>query len=236
METLENLSDANLPDAPSCERNRDPILKELKPILIAPTVRNVLEVGSGTGQHAVYFAEHLPHLHWQTADRPENHAGIRAWIRHSGRTNVADPLHLDLGAVDWAAPLAGKFQAVFTANTLHIVAWSLVESFMRGAAGLLGLSGPPVGAKEPNNGAIGNGQTLNPQSRFVCIYGPFNYNGDYTSESNARFDDWLKQRDPSSGIRDFESVEALARRVGLRLRNDLAMPANNRLLVFTGSC
>ena len=190
------------PYSEACERNRGPILEVLRKVFAGCT--RVLELGSGTGQHAVYFGEHLPHLTWQTSDLPGNHAAIRAWLEEAQLPNVLPPLTLDVGASDWRSP----HDAVFSANTLHIISWTQVEQMFAGIARVL----------------IKNG--------MLAIYGPFNYGGCHTSDSNARFDQWLKERDVSSGIRDFENVEALARSYGLSLEHDFVMPANNRTLVW----
>jgi len=190
------------PFAPACERNKDVILALLKEILAE--CRAVLEIGSGTGQHAVVFAAGMPHLHWHTSDRSMYLEGIRAWVADSGLVNISHPLELDAGE-PWQVPVVDAF---FTANTLHIMSWPLCQQ-------LIG----KVGANLPSGG------------RF-CAYGPFNYGGAYSSESNAQFDIWLKQRDELSAIRHFEHVVAEAEAAGLRLIDDHAMPANNRLLHF----
>lgn len=191
------------PFSESCVQNRGPILAVLR-VWFADR-RHVLEIGSGTGQHAVYFAPELPHLVWQTADVPPHHAGIRAWLDDAALPNVRPPLALDASDPAWHG---GRYDAVFSANTLHIMSWPEVAQCFAG-----------IGA------VLESGGTL-------VIYGPFNYNGAYTSESNARFDAWLKARDPASGVRDFEAVDALARAQGLVLQQDIAMPANNRTLVW----
>ncbi len=191
------------PFSESCVQNREPILAVLR-VWFADR-RHVLEIGSGTGQHAVYFAPELPHLVWQTADVPPHHPGIRAWLNDAALPNVRPPLALDANDTAWHS---GRYDAVFSANTLHIMSWPEVELLFGGV-----------------------GQVLEPGGTLV-IYGPFNYNGAYTSESNARFDAWLKARDPASGVRDFEAVDALARAQGLVLQQDIAMPANNRTLVW----
>jgi SAM-dependent methyltransferase len=190
------------PCSEACERNRAPILDVLKETFAES--RHVLEIGSGTGQHAVYFAAQLPHLIWQTSELPEHHAGIEAWLEDARLGNVPAPLALDVNDPVWPV---NAVDAVFSANTLHIISWPAVERMFAGIARVL----------EPGG--------------TVCIYGPFNYGGRYTSPSNARFDGWLK-RDPLSGIRDFESVDALAAAHGLVLGRDFAMPANNRCLVW----
>ena len=191
------------PFAESCEQNRAPILAVLREVFADH--RHVLEIGSGTGQHAVYFAPELPHLVWQTADVPQHHAGIRLWLAEAALPNVLPPLALDVNQTEWRC---GRYDAVFSANTLHIMGWPEVEKFFAGVGEVLETGG------------------------VLAVYGPFNYNGAFTSESNARFDAWLKARDPASGVRDFEAVDALARAQGLVLQQDIDMPSNNRTLVW----
>ena len=191
------------PFSESCVQNRDPILAVLREVFADR--RQVLEVGSGTGQHAVYFAPELPHLIWQTADVPQHHAGIRAWLDDAALPNVRPPLALDANDTAWHGV---RTDAVFSANTLHIMSWPEVERFFEGIGAVLEVGG------------------------VLAIYGPFNYHGEFTSDSNARFDAWLKVRDPASGVRDFEAVDSLARAQGLILQQDIAMPANNRTLVW----
>jgi cyclopropane fatty-acyl-phospholipid synthase-like methyltransferase len=191
------------PFSESSAENREPILAVLREVFA--NCSKVLEIGSGTGQHAVYFGAELSHLNWQTADLPQHHAGIRMWLDEAALPNVLAPIALDVNRSDW---LDGRYDAVFSANTLHIVSWPEVEKFFAGV-----------------------GTVLQPGG-VLAIYGPFNYNGQFTSPSNARFDQWLKQRDPASGIRDFESVDALARAQNLILQWDIAMPVNNRTLVW----
>ncbi|MHB1353656.1 MAG: DUF938 domain-containing protein [Thiobacillus sp.] len=191
------------PFAESCVQNRAPILAVLRDVFADR--RRVLEVGSGTGQHAVYFAPELPHLTWQTADVTAHHAGIRQWLAEAAAPNVLPPIALDVNDDSWHRT---RYDAVFSANTLHIMSWPEVERFF-----------------------VGVGAVLEPGG-VLAVYGPFNHGGAYTSDSNARFDAWLKARDPASGVRDFEAVDALARAQGLRLERDLTMPANNRTLVW----
>lgn len=191
------------PFAESCEENKQPILQVLRKEF-ADTSR-VLEIGSGTGQHAVFFASALPHLTWQTSDVPESHAGIHAWLDEQGPNNAHPPLHLNVTQDTWPER---QYDGVFSANTVHIMSWPEVENMFAGI-----------------------GRVLLPGGRF-CLYGPFNYDGKYTSESNARFDQWLKNRDPKSGIRDMADLNRLAEKVGLTLVNDYEMPANNRILVW----
>lgn len=191
------------PHAESCEQNRVPILAVLREAFAHS--RRVLEIASGTGQHAVYFAREMPHLRWQTSELPENHAGIRAWLDEANLANVMPPLTIDVNAAHW--PVAGV-DAIFNANTVHIIAWEAVERMFAGIGSVLDVGG------------------------LVCMYGPFNYGGRFTSESNERFDAWLKSRDPNSGVRDFEAIDRLARAQGLRLEQDIAMPSNNRTLIW----
>jgi SAM-dependent methyltransferase len=192
------------PYAESCEQNRAPIQAVLEDLFADR--RQVLEIASGTGQHAVYFAQAMPHLTWQTSELPENHAGIQAWLDEARLPNVLPPLAIDVTAPAW--PLSQPFDAVFNANTVHIVSWPAVEAMFAGI-----------------------GQALAPGG-ILYLYGPFNYGGRFTSESNARFDVWLKNRDPASGVRDFEAIDRLAAARGLTLLRDIAMPANNRSLVW----
>jgi hypothetical protein len=183
------------PFSEASERNRAPILAVLKRVF--RNSRRVLEIGSGTGQHAAYFAPQLPHLVWQASDVAENLPGIRAW--------GVEPVELDVDH-EWPAVEA---DAVFSANTTHIMSWPQVERMFAG----IGRLAPTV----------------------VALYGPFNYGGRHTSESNARFDAMLRRNDPASGVRDFEKISALAEAAGLTLQEDNALPANNRLLVFKSS-
>jgi len=190
------------PHAPSCERNREPILEVLRRHFADR--RRVLEIGSGTGQHAVHFAATLTWLDWQCSDRAENLPGIRAWLDEAALPNTPAPLQLDV-AGPWPS---GPFDAVFSANTLHIMAWHEVEALF---------------AQLP--AVVADGARL-------AIYGPFNHGGRYTSDSNAVFDQWLKARDTHMGIRDAEAVDALAMAAGFALVDDVAMPANNRCRVW----
>ena len=187
----------------ACDKNRDPILSILHGLFSG--CRSVLEIGSGTGQHAVYFAKHLPHLVWHTSDIRQNHADINRWLAEAGLDNVMPPLELDVTFSQWPE---FTLDAVFSANTAHIMHWPAVESFIPGVARIL------------------------PAHGLFVLYGPFNYNGRYTSASNAEFDVWLKQRDPESGIRNFEDLDRLAVASGMILKEDYTMPANNRLLVW----
>lgn len=205
MDTAQTGRRTTKPFSESCERNQQPILEVLARAFADR--RMVLEIGSGTGQHALFFGARLRHLQWQTSDLPENHAGIRAWLEEAALANVLPPVALDVGG-DWPDI---RVDAIFSANTLHIMAWPMVEAMFRGVGQVLTSDG------------------------VLCVYGPFNYAGAFTSESNARFDAWLKARDQASGIRDFEAVDRLARAQGLVLMHDMAMPANNRTLVWRRS-
>lgn len=196
MKSLKPFSDA-------CQRNREPILAVLREAFAQ--AREALEIGSGTGQHAVYFAQHLPHLVWHASDVFEHHAGIQAWITESGLANVKPPLQLDVRQSPWPV---GTIDAIFTANTLHIMDWASVEALFRGVARVLRAGG------------------------MLVVYGPFNYGGQFTSASNAQFDAILRARGVGSALRDFEAVDALARRIGMSLQRDVAMPANNSTLVW----
>ena len=194
------------PYAPSCDRNREPILTVLHTQFA--DVREVLEIGSGTGQHAVHFAAAMPWLCWQCSDVADNLPGIRMWLDAAALPNTPAPIELDVARGPWPTQ---TFDAVFSANSLHIMGWAEVEALFTGIDGVLA-----------------------PDATLV-VYGPFNYGGDYTSDSNREFDGWLKARDPRSAIRDFEAVDALARAIGLRLLADVTMPANNRCLVWRRS-
>ncbi|WP_041521708.1 DUF938 domain-containing protein [Gilvimarinus agarilyticus] len=193
----------SLPFSQACENNKQPILTILQSVFSDRT--RVLEVGSGTGQHAVHFAPALPHLVWQTSDLEHNHAGINSWIDSQPSDNLRRPVIFDLSAPNWP----GEFDAVYSANTAHIVSWPLVQNLFH-----------EVGRQLPHKGVF-------------ALYGPFNYNGQFTSESNAAFDQMLRQRDPGSGIRAIEDLIELAQSHDLHLQDDHAMPANNRLLIWS---
>ncbi|WP_114327282.1 DUF938 domain-containing protein [Candidatus Colwellia aromaticivorans] len=191
------------PFSQACENNKQPILTILHRIFAKQ--KHVLEIGSGTGQHAVYFAKNLPFLTWQTSDLSINHEGINQWIADLPSPNIRRPLTIDLADVQ---PLAENIDAMYSANTLHIISWTLVQKFFE-----------LVETQLAKNGTL-------------CIYGPFNYQGKYTCESNANFDLWLKARDEHSGIRDFEAICQLATKAKFSLIEDIEMPANNRILLF----
>ncbi len=191
------------PYAESSEQNKLPILSVLEQWFIAPG--EVLEIGSGTGQHAVFFAEQLPHLRWQPSDRQDNLSGISQWVVAANLPNVAPPQWLDMDEDAWPDR---QFDYVFSANTVHIMSWRQVQVMFQGI-----------------------GKMLRPGGVF-CLYGPFNYHGRFTSDGNARFDVWLKQRDALSGVRDFAELNELAVDHGLLLAGDHEMPVNNRTLVW----
>jgi cyclopropane fatty-acyl-phospholipid synthase-like methyltransferase len=191
------------PYSAACERNQEPICKILGDLLA--NASHVLEIGSGTGQHAVFFGARMPQLQWQCSDLQQNHSGILAWQQEADLPNVLPPLTLDMAAPVWPDR---TFDAVYSANTCHIMAWHQVEAMFAGASQLL------------------------PYGGVMCIYGPFNYGGNFTSPSNAGFDAALRQQAPHMGIRDFEAINALAHVHGLTLEHDHAMPANNRFLIW----
>lgn len=187
----------------ACERNKQPILARLREVFAEPGL--ILEIGSGTGQHAVHFAEQLPHLRWQPSDIAAHLPGIRLWTEPAGLDNLYAPVELDVTRNPWPIRRA---DGVFSANTAHIMSWPEVVAMFLGVGRLL------------------------ESGRCFCLYGPFHYDGQPTSSSNAAFDRDLRRRDPSMGIRDMQALQALATTAGLALRQDHAMPANNRLLVW----
>jgi len=189
------------PFSQACENNKAPILAVLKTAFA--DISEVLEIGTGTGQHAVYFAQHLAHASWQPSDVAEHLPGINLWLDEVQLNNIEVPVALNVLDENWPITSA---QAVFTSNTLHIMGRKEVEHFF-----------------------IKLGELLADGGKFCC-YGPFNYGGQFTSQSNARFNGWLYQQNPKSAIRDFEWIEALAHEAGLQLVGDHHMPANNRLL------
>ncbi len=193
----------NKPYSQACDNNKAPILERLT-VTFASTAR-VLEIGSGTGQHAAHFAPRLPHLLWQPSDRQENLPGIRLWCQETAADNLLPPIVLDVTGT-WPT---NPYDGMYSANTAHIMAWPVVQRMLRGV-----------------------GQGLSPGGHF-CLYGPFHYGGRPTSDSNARFDAYLREQGLGMGIRDMEAVCDLASQHGLNLENDHAMPANNRLLVFS---
>jgi SAM-dependent methyltransferase len=191
--------------SPSTARNRQPILDALRPLL--PDGARVLEVASGAGEHAVFLAGALPGVRWQPTDRdPEALASIAAWRDAEGPANLAAPVRLD--AADLASWPAGPFEAVVCINMVHISPWAASEGLMAGAA-----------------------RVLAPGGRLV-LYGPYLEADVETAPSNLAFDQSLKSRDPTWGLRDRADVTALAAARGLRFAERIAMPANNLIVVF----
>jgi len=195
-------------DAPATQRNRDPILEVLARWLTDPA--RVLEIASGTGQHAIYFARLLSHVFWQPSDAdPDALASIESWISDEGSPNVANPIELDASAAIWPVDAsADRFDAIFNANMIHISPWHVAEGLFAGAGRLLRDAG------------------------IVFLYGPFFENGQDAAPSNVAFDEDLRRRNPEWGIRDLEAIEELARRAGLILVEKNDLPANNKLIVF----
>ncbi|MGB8636376.1 MAG: DUF938 domain-containing protein [Rhodanobacteraceae bacterium] len=200
------MSVASKPFSAACKRNRGPILELLEPLFAGRT--RVLEIGSGTGQHAAHFAAAMPWLTWQASDRAENLPGIRQWLDQAELGNTPPPMTLDVAQADWPG---GTYDAFFSANTLHIMAWSEVESLFAGL--------PAVASDDA----------------YLAIYGPFNDAGRFSSDSNAHFDAQLKADAAHRGIRDMQAVDALAEAAGFALMADHAMPANNRLRIWRRS-
>jgi cyclopropane fatty-acyl-phospholipid synthase-like methyltransferase len=190
------------PYSESCEQNKDVILSCIQPYL--SNGASILEVGSGTGQHAVYFASLNPQIEWQPSDRAKNLQGIKAWIADSKCSNISAVIELDV-LEQWPNDC---YDVIFTANSLHIMSSEAVKKCLESVSQCL----------------VKNG--------FFIIYGPFNYNQQYTSSSNQRFDDWLKVNDPESGIKDYEWICDIAQQAGLHLIDDIEMPANNRILIW----
>ncbi|PKO36914.1 MAG: methylase [Betaproteobacteria bacterium HGW-Betaproteobacteria-6] len=190
------------PHAPSTEKNREPILAVLREVFADR--RQVLEIGSGTGQHAIHFGAQLPHLRWQTSDRPDFLPGIRAWLAEAALPNVLPPVEFDvLGP--WPT---GRYDAAYSANTLHIMSWQAVEALFAGLPAVLAPGG------------------------LLFIYGPFMFDGRHTSDSNAAFDRSLREKAPHQGVRDATAVDALARQNGLELVEQRPMPSNNFVLLW----
>ena len=191
------------PYSQACENNKQPILEVIQPLL--ESASSVLEIGSGTGQHAVFFAEKMPHLQWQTSDLIENHPSIQSWLDDTQLCNIYAPLPLNVLTDVWPAT---AYDSVYSANTAHIMPWNAVETMFHGVSTILKTNG------------------------FFILYGPFKYNGEFTSDSNRQFELWLKSVNPESGIRDIESLLQLAENNGMKLLNDFSMPANNQILVW----
>lgn len=192
----------SLPYSQACENNKAAILSVLARVFADSTT--VLEIASGTGQHACHFAENMPWLFWQPSDIAQNLAFVEPRCTAYPGDNLLPPICLDVQDRPWPVKIPG---AVFTANSLHIMSFAAVEKFFAALRD-------------------------SPSETVLAVYGPFNYGGEYTSESNARFDQWLAEQNPDSAIRDFEAIDALAQAAGFVLQEDNAMPANNRLLVW----
>ena len=191
------------PRSEACERNRDPILKVLMQWFLEPGT--ALEIGSGTGQHAVYFAKHMPHVTWLSSDLDDNRPGIRSWVADAQLPNLPPPLRLDVSDPAWPVE---RTQYVFSANTAHIMNWNQVQAMFAGI-----------------------GKTLGPKGVF-CLYGPINHKGEFTSDSNRAFDSLLRSQNAEMGVRDDTALITLARRNNLQLVGDYWLPANNRTLVW----
>ncbi|MEM7359982.1 MAG: DUF938 domain-containing protein [Pseudomonadota bacterium] len=198
----------NIPFSQACERNKDAILDVIRPHLVE--AKTVLEVGSGTGQHAVYFARNLPHLSWQTSDQKIYLEGVAAQLANcfaEDQNNALSPIELDVLQDRWLKE-ESAFDAVYTANTLHIMDWETVQAFFRGL--------PQVTRKGSK----------------LIIYGPFKYQGEFTSASNGVFDQSLRVRGVGSAIRDFGEVDKLAQEQGFAMLDDVSMPANNQCIIW----
>jgi SAM-dependent methyltransferase len=191
------------PYSEAAVRNREPIREVLAQWFTAPGT--VLEIGAGTGQHAVYLAAHLPHLEWQPTDRDDNLPGIALWVEEARLPNLRRPQPLDVNADVW--PLE-RTDYVYSANTAHIMSWQEVQRMFAGIGRVLRHDG------------------------VFCLYGPFNRNGEFTSESNRAFDASLRARASHMGIRDDGALIELARAHGLAALADYSLPANNRVLVW----
>ncbi len=194
------------PFSEACEQNKTPILTCIQPLL--KHKKSVFEIGSGTGQHAIHFAKAMPHLSWQCSDREKNISGICQWLDEANLANTPKPLPLDVSEHPWPKITC---DTVFSANAVHIMSLKHVEKMLKNATALL------------------------PEGGYLLLYGPFNYNNTYTSDSNAQFDIWLHQQDPNSGIRNFETLDKLAHQGDMLLANDFPMPANNRILQWVKS-
>lgn len=196
---------AIIPFSEACERNKDVILEVITPYL--KQMESVLEIGTGTAQHALYFAEQNPHLRWQSSDQTHYLDGIKSQLRNAKLANVLPPFELDVNQSPWLAE-DKEFQGIFTANTLHIMSDNDVAAFFKGLPEVTG------------------------QGTYLMIYGPFKYHGKFTSDSNAQFDQSLRAREVGSCIKDFETVSELAALAGFELVADHKMPANNQCLIF----
>ncbi|WP_445773667.1 DUF938 domain-containing protein [Shewanella sp.] len=196
---------SQLPFSQACENNKSAILTHLTQWFNHTS--HVLEIGSGTGQHCTYFAQKLGHLHWHPSDQAGNLINLQARLNHFELPNLSPAIALDVQQ-DWPI-FSHPIDAIFTANTLHIMSKPLVEAFFAGCGKHVAKTGG------------------------VAIYGPFKYSGKFTSDSNQQFDHWLKEQNPLSGVRDIEWIHTLAQQQGLTLQQDITMPANNRMLYFS---
>jgi len=187
------------------ERNKQPIFNRLVPYLTADT--RVLEIGSGSGQHALFIASQLPQISWQPSEQAQYVEALALNIEQLATDNIEKPLTLDVRE-KWPTQ---RFNAIYSANTLHIMSWQSVQAFFVGAS--RGIA--PCG--------------------YLFVYGPFRYQSKFTAPSNRAFDQMLRERDPQSGIRDFEAVNALADKAGFSLVADYEMPANNQLVIWQHS-
>lgn len=191
------------PYSQACENNKQVILEKLATVFSGSGT--ILEIGTGTGQHAVHFATNLPHITWQPSDHPSNYQLCEPWLSEANLPNINEPLALNVIAGDWQVP---TISGAFSANTAHIMSWPEVEAMFRGVSANLQLH------------------------EAFCLYGPFNYNGQFTSASNRQFDTHLKQQNPKMGIRDIDELKRIGSDNELVLESDFEMPANNRLLVW----
>lgn len=192
------------PFAESCETNKYPILNIIQNEF--SQCQRILEIGSGTGQHAVYFSQSMPHLSWQPSEQKEYLTGIQMWIDEYSLLNTLTPIELEVCQSQlWPEQ---SYDGAFSANTTHIMSWPQVKCMFQGIGNVLRVNSP------------------------FCLYGPFNFKNKYTSESNAQFDQRLKQRDPESGIKNFEDLDLLAKNNGFVFKKDYPMPMNNRTLVW----
>ncbi len=191
------------PFSQACENNKQYILDKLLPLFSAGSM--VLEVGTLTAQHVCHFAAAMPLVYWIPSDLDANLPTVLAGLEDCNLPNISAPIELDVAEEPW--PI-GEVDGIFTANTLHIMSYEYVERFFRNAGNILRTGG------------------------VLSVYGPFKYDGDFTTPSNASFDVWLKNRDPRSGVRDFEQVCAWAAEAGLELQADHDMPANNQMLIW----
>lgn len=194
-----------IPFSEACERNKDPILDVISPYL--KQVSSVLEIGSGTAQHAVYFAKHFPELRWHTSDQAEYLPGIKSQLTNAQVANVVSPFELDVSVTPWCDDDV-RYSAVFSANTLHIMNEENVEHFFAGLS------------------------AVTTEDAYLMVYGPFKFDGKFTSQSNADFDARLRSRGVGSGVRDFEKINTLAERSGFVLLEQCNMPANNQCIVW----